>query len=119
MSNNGGLEVTFDTSQFERGLSTLLSTSERKIATTMRYFANRAESSAKSNAPWTDQTGNARNGLRGMYEGGGSQHRIVLQHGVPYGIWLEVRFSGRYAIIQPTIQRIAPEVFAALRGIFQ
>jgi hypothetical protein len=41
--------------------------------------------------------------LRGsaIHESGRST--IIIAHGVPYGIWLEVRFSGRYAIIGPTL----------------
>jgi hypothetical protein len=60
---------------------------------------------AKQNAPWTDRTGNARAGLHTIVNipPNPTHWEIILAHSVPYGIWLEVRFSGRYAIIEPTI----------------
>jgi hypothetical protein len=33
---------------------------------------------------------------------------MIVAHSVSYGIWLEVRFSGKYAIIKPTIDYIGP-----------
>lgn len=71
----------------------------------------RAESYMRENAPWTDQTGNARAGLRARHEKEPLvQHELILYHTMPYGIWLEVRWSGRYAIIVPTLQQMGPEV---------
>lgn len=71
----------------------------------------RAENHARSNAPWTDRTGNARNGLRAAHEKEPMVvHKLIVYHSMPYGIWLEVRWSGRYAIIGPTMAAIAPEL---------
>ena len=75
------------------------------------------ENYAKINAPWTDQTGNARNGLAARAYREKDEIGIVLYHQVPYGIWLETRFGGRYAIIEPTIQAMSPEVMAAFERI--
>lgn len=58
---------------------------------------------AKKNAPWTDRTGNARAGLHTDLNVGQNYVELVVAHSVPYGIWLEVRWSGKYAIIGPTI----------------
>ena len=70
-----------------------------------------AEGHMRSNAPWTDRTGNARNGLRARHVANPMvSHELILYHTMPYGIWLEVRWSGRYAIIGPTIQEIGPDV---------
>jgi hypothetical protein len=58
---------------------------------------------AKKNAPWTDRTGNARAGLHTVHNVGQNFVELTVAHSVPYGIWLEVRWSGKYAIIGPTI----------------
>jgi hypothetical protein len=72
-----------------------------------------AETYMRENAPWTDRTGNARNGLRAQHNKEPFvQHELILYHTMPYGIWLEVRWSGRYAIIAPTIKKMGPEVMA-------
>ena len=75
-----------------------------QLAKDMETFANQ-------NAPWTDRTTDARQGLSGepFAENGIVGASIV--HSVPYGIWLENRFERRYAIIGPT-----QAVFAPLAG---
>lgn len=70
-----------------------------------------AEGYMKVNAPWTDRTGNARNGLTAtadLSQAGSGTYIIHLYHKVPYGIWLETRFAGRYAIIWPAVEHEAP-----------
>jgi hypothetical protein len=75
------------------------------------YMAPRAASYARQNAPWTDRTGNARNGLRAVHEKTPMvEHRLIVFHSMPYGLWLEIRWSGRYAIIAPTLHWTAPQL---------
>lgn len=70
-----------------------------------------AESYMRFNALWTDRTGNARAGLRAVHESDPMvRHELVLFHTMPYGIWLEVRFSGKYAIIAPTLEALGPDL---------
>jgi hypothetical protein len=72
----------------------------------------------RTNATWTDRTGNARQGLFGRaYRKGVSGYVIVYYGTVPYQIWLEIANSGKYKIIQPTLQIMGPRVMADLRGI--
>lgn len=59
----------------------------------------------QSNAPWNDRTGDARANLKAIYRGGGSRFVIELQHGVPYGKFLEfgtVHMEPR-PILRPTM----------------
>ena len=83
------------------------------LALVTQYYASQAEAQARLNAPWTDRTGNARNGLRGVPEINHPNYAIVLAHSVNYGIWLEVRWGGRYAIIMPTLRSIGPQYIDA------
>lgn len=70
-----------------------------------------AASYARDNAPWVDRTSNARNGLMAKHNAVPMvKHTLVIYHTMPYGIWLEVRWSGRYAIIGPTMLHMAPEL---------
>lgn len=82
---------------------------EAAIITAQRSAPD-VENYMKTNAPWTDQTGNARNGLTARPFQEGETVGIVLSHSVPYGIYLEAKWSGRYAIIQPTIDAMGPVV---------
>lgn len=80
-------------------------------------MAPEVENYMKINAPWDDQTGNARNGLAARAYRDNDEIGIVLYHQVPYGIWLETRFGGKYAIIEPTIQAMSPVVMARFERI--
>lgn len=73
-------------------------------------MAPEVENYMKMNAPWTDQTTNARNGLAAQAYQQGDETGIVLYHQVSYGIFLETRWGGRYAIINPTIEAMSPKV---------
>lgn len=77
---------------------------DRALAAAIEYAATKSEGSMKRNAPWTDQTSNARNGLHTLPFHEGRTHGYHLAHGVPYGIWLEVRWDGRYGIIPQSVQ---------------
>ncbi len=83
------------------------------------YTAPLAESFMKSTASWTDRTGNARNGLKArvVVGGGGNKVAIVLYHSVPYGIWLEVRWGGKYAVILPALAATGPLFIEAIRRL--
>lgn len=89
----------------------------REVETLLRYYAPEIENWMKSNASWTDQTGAARNGLAARFYSDGSGRGIVLFHQVPYGVWLEVRFSGRYAIINPALQEWGPRVMTGMKDM--
>ena len=80
------------------------------VSEAIEYHAVRGEAMMRKSAPWTDRTGNARNGLRAIPVHDSGTHAIVLAHGVSYGIWLEVRWDGRYAIIMPAVERFAPRM---------
>lgn len=73
-------------------------------------MAPEVENYMKLNAPWTDQTTNARNGLAARAYQEGDETGIVLYHQVSYGIYLETRFGGRNAIINPAIEAMSPRV---------
>lgn len=79
--------------------------------------AEAMEQYAKANAPWTDRTGDARERLHATVEETGPIGTIVLSHGVPYGLWLEIANGGRYAIIAPTIDVFGPRVMRSLQNM--
>lgn len=71
---------------------------------------------AKTNAPWNDRTGDARSGLGTEVELGIRDELVVsLFHTVDYGIWLEVRWGGKYAIIDPTIDVMGPRLLLRMQ----
>lgn len=87
------------------------------LSKTTVYYSLRTENYAKAKARWTDRTGNARSGLSSSYQIESSATRgtytIDLFHRVPYGIWLEVRFNMKYAIINKSVSAEGQKFFNA------
>lgn len=69
------------------------------------------EQYAQDNAPWTDRTGEARAGLTAEVDHDRGNVYVSLFHTVEYGQWLEVIQNGQFAIIMPTLEQFANEVF--------
>lgn len=78
------------------------------------------ESYAKSNRSWTDRTGDARKALKGSSEPIGKEVvRCSIEHGVSYGVYLEMKNERRYAILKPTIDAVGPKALNGLDKIFK
>jgi hypothetical protein len=71
----------------------------------------------KVNAKWKDRTGNARQTLAAYGLHADTWHEIRLHGGMPYQIWLEVRWAGRYAVIIPAVRFMGLALMNRLRGI--
>lgn len=82
-------------------------------------YKPQVENYATANAPWKDDTGNARQGLYANVEHVPRQSiSMIVGHGpVEYGIWLEVRWAGRWAILLPTISVFEPRILADIRKV--
>lgn len=110
-------ELNFDTSEVERGLDTI----ETRLMAALDMYADTAaqklQSEARANRPWTDRTGRARQGLMGSHEASGSEITIVLAHTVDYGIWLELAHEKNYAIVAPTVNLNKDEIIQGLQGL--
>lgn len=81
--------------------------------------AAQMEGQAKQNAPWTDRTGHARQGLFGyvLEDRDGEALRVRLAHSVHYGVYLELANQGRFAILQPTTSAATNDFFSAVRRV--
>lgn len=112
--------VEFTKDSLSPGLKNVMPVLNRNIYQVLRYHQPAIAAQAKTDASWTDRTGNARNGL-------GSEVQVLAKHtyalvlygSVKYQIWLEVRFAGKYAIIMPTVTSYAPKVYASLYKLLE
>ena len=87
---------------------------DRMLAATRLYAetsAQQMEAYAKQNAPWKDITGISRQTISHDVKSERYKQTIILRGGVsehfPY---LELAFERRYAIIEPTLIKMAPGV---------
>lgn len=107
----------------DRSLASVLSRAPAKIDLGMTAIMERARPRAerymKSNAPWTDRTGNARQGLHAAVQRERLKlYALILAHTVEYGIWLEVTHGGANRIIEPTIRSQGNALMRDVSGLF-
>lgn len=102
MANRSGIDI--DLSSITGNLARLGTRLPIVIAGVVERRSDIAEAYMKDNAPWQDRTGNARAGLRSVPEHTANQSVINIMHSMPYGIWLEVRWAGKYGIIINTLR---------------
>lgn len=94
------IKFKFDNGNLKRNVRDIPDSINNGINAVMDRAAVSGEAEMKTNAPWTDRTGAARNGLHTQPFLGDKRHKeIVFAHSVEYGIWLETIESGQYAII--------------------
>lgn len=82
-------------------------------------LAKEMEQWAKDNHPWQNRTGDAERGLQSrVVWSGETEFAIFLGHGkdIHYGVWLEVRWGGRFAILLPTLVHFAPQMSSRIMG---
>jgi hypothetical protein len=90
----------------------------REIKNLAQRWAVELENYAKQNRPWQDQTHAAKLGLHGWVDVMIDLIRINLSHGVEYGSDLELKWSGKYAIIWPTIEAHLDEIRRSIETAF-
>lgn len=111
----GGWDYRWEKNTLLPNLVTFTVKVEAATAVLVERMAEKVEAYAKENAPWEDDTGQARRGLTAKYSFNGGHHTISLYHTVDYGIWLEIKNSGEYAIILPTIEVMGPRIMREIQ----
>lgn len=94
-------------------------------------WAPRIENWMKANAPWTDRTGNARQGLYSAVEPPSLAQvvdtiELIMAHAVEYGVYLEgylpdgtpMLRPSDYKIIEPALDRFGPLVWRDIQRLF-
>jgi hypothetical protein len=91
---------------------------EQNVNALAERYANEIETWMKSNAVWTDQTGDARRELYSETFGLTNEAVvIILGHGVDYGVFLELANAGRYSVIFPAMDYFIPRIWDDVRRI--
>jgi hypothetical protein len=84
----------------------------QRVITSVNEFAvllaDSLEAYAKQNAPWQDQTGDARKLLKALPLRSGHLTEVALFHGVYYGIYLELANAGKWGIVLRALEAHAP-----------
>jgi len=114
-----GSAFELDMREIKRNLQALPAKVDRGVFAAIEFQRAPTQAYMRSTAKWADQTSNARNGLITATEHVPMKsHTLILAHSVPYGIWLEVRWSGALAIVTPSIKPAGVAVMGNLVGLF-
>jgi hypothetical protein len=131
MSRQQAAQITWDTTVMDAKLLAYMGKVQEALVKIAKYFEPILQNAARANAPWTDRTANARQSLRAYIgtdapAGYPSSQQLAkdivelfLSHGMYYGIFLETRFAGQFAIIYPTLEEHAPDIQRMLREVFR
>lgn len=82
--------------------------------------ASEIEAWMKQNAPWQDITGIARESLYAVAEQDAvrvAQITVAYGYQAPHGLWLEIAYGGKWAIITKTIDRWGPVVWKDIQNM--
>ena len=105
----------------DKFLNNLTQTENRLLRATRLYAETSAaqlEAYAKQNAPWKDITGISRQTISHDVKSERYKQTIILRGGVSsHFIFLELAFERRYAIIEPTMIKMAPGVVRGWKRI--
>ena len=104
--------VTFklDTVRLENKARELGPKIEHAVDATMQFGSVKGQAHMREHAPWTDRTGNARSGLFTIPNLIGKLKTITFSHTMSYGIWLEIKDNGKYAIIMPSVHKVGTDI---------
>lgn len=98
-----------------------MDTHESKLKKAVVLYAKtsglKLEGIAKEDAPWTDQTGNARNSLKGGADEIPNGAEIFLSGNMEYSKYLEHGFGRDYAVIEDTVTQNADAILKGLGKI--
>lgn len=107
----------FQVDTLSKGLAQFQFKTSDRMAEVANSFADELVTYAKNNAPWSDRTGEARAGLNAAVFLDDDNLEIDLYHTVEYGLWLEIRWGGKFAIIIPTVEQKGSELFSRMSGM--
>jgi len=111
------------------------------VVAVAQFIGAKTESYAKANAPWTDRTANARQGLfyavdaegggevSGSANLGGQESEAIgvakdvvglyVSHSMTYGKYLELCNAGKYAVVMRTMEAHYGELMQMLKAKFK
>jgi hypothetical protein len=112
-------EFDMDSHRLVQGAATFEPRLTAAIGLLFERSGAQAEAYMKINAPWTDRTSNARNGLSNLVEFTGARWFLTLFGRVSYQIYLEASNGGKYAVIGPTLLIWGPRLMSQTRGLIE
>lgn len=110
--------MPLDLSEIYENLRKLPDAVEKAALAYGKTAGEKLRARAVEDRPWTDRTAHARQRLHSGAKRINTGIRIILAHGVAYGVSLELEHEKKYAVIYPTLLKMGPEIMEGLEGFF-
>lgn len=110
--------MPLDLSEIYENLRKLPDAVEKAVLAYGKTAGEKLRVKAVEDRPWTDRTAHARQRLHSDVKRIETGIRIILAHGVEYGVYLELAHEKKYAVIYPTLLEMGPSVMEGLEGLF-
>jgi hypothetical protein len=98
-----------------------LSNFENKARTAISLYCDTAskklEAKAKMDASWTDRTGLSRKTIEGGRQWDGNKCVIYIAGNTPQFVYLELAHDKKYAVLQPTVDELAPSILRGMNNL--
>ncbi len=102
--------LEFFFAEFEEGIGKLAGDLTQSLTPLGENLADGFKSYAKANAPWTDRTGGLRRSIDSVFIVNKDMLQVILFDDEPYGVFLELCFEKRYAILMPTVELLSADI---------
>lgn len=111
------MNFNIDISNVLRGLSETEIRTRAAIGLLADSSEREMERHAKSNAKWEDRTALSRQTIKGDYKWNGKKCNVIIAGYTQHFPYLELANEKKYAILNPTIQKFAPQILNSMRNI--
>jgi hypothetical protein len=108
----------FDQGSLGRNLATFDDKVHDFISRDIDVHTAKGELELKTKAPWTDDTGHARETLWADNDKSNNRYSIHMGHGAEYGVYLEKSNGGRFQVIMPVLLATARSFMSSLEHMF-
>ncbi|KAB2861024.1 MAG: hypothetical protein K8L91_07945 [Anaerolineae bacterium] len=106
------------TQVWKAGAAVYVARLDMAIGELLSFWAGPIEQTMKRDAPWTDQTANARQTLAAFaHKKSKTTWALVAKQEMFYGLFLELANGGKYQIVMPTLQTYYPRIWGSLQDV--
>ena len=114
-----GCSISWNTKDVLKRLEQMQAKTRASLQIIADTAAKSMEKYAKTNARWTDRTGNARQRLKGSTRWEQEALIAAISHNVDYGMWLELCNEKKYAILEEALDSQAQNLLDAYQRFLE
>ncbi len=108
------LKIEFNADEFFDKMSQNTEKLNESLQTVADFAAADFKNYAKANAPWVDRSGMLRRSIDSATSFEKGILEIALYDQEDYGVYLELGFEKKYAILLPTVELLATDVLSTI-----